>query len=298
MSWHTSIKSFIQYAKLERGLSPNSLSAYKRDLSKLQLFLEEHEIKAQPENISTILLREYIYVLAKTVQPASQARAISSLRAFFNFIILEQLRKDDPMELIEAPRLGRSLPDTLSTNEIDKLVNAIDRSTPEGERNRTILETLYGCGLRVSELITLKLSDLFFDEGFIKVTGKGDKQRFVPIGAYTIKAINLYIHEVRNHVNVKPKDKDTVFLNKRGSGLTRAMIFHIIKQLALKVGLKKTISPHTFRHSFATHLLQNGADLRSIQLMLGHESITTTEIYMHVDREHLARVIEEHHPRA
>ena len=232
------------------------------------------------------------------MQPRSQARSISSLKAFFEFLILERYREDQPMELIETPKIGRKLPDTLSTIEIDKLIDSIDRSTPEGERNRVILETLYACGLRVSELISLKISDLFFDEGFIKVTGKGDKQRFVPVGNHTIKMINTYKNEVRIHVPVKLDHTDTLFLNRRGAGLTRAMIFHIIKEQAIEAGIKKTISPHTFRHSFATHLLENGADLRSIQMMLGHESITTTEIYMHVDRVHLAKVINEHHPRA
>jgi integrase/recombinase XerD len=253
---------------------------------------------AVPDSIASGALRNYIYELAKTVQPRSQARATSSLNAFFQYLILERYRKDNPMELIEAPRLGRMLPDTLSTQEIDLLINAIDRSTPEGERNRAIIEVLYGCGLRVSELLSLRLSDLFFDEGFIKVTGKGNKERFVPIGDFTIKVIQLYRNEIRVHNPPKPKHTDTLFLNRRGTGLTRAMIFHIIKQLAIKAGVKKTISPHTLRHSFATHLLENGADLRSIQLMLGHESITTTEIYMHVDRIHLTKVMEKHHPRA
>lgn len=298
MNWTTAIKSFLQYARLERSLAANSILAYKRDLQKLHLWLESNEDTAIPDSISSDSLRTYIYELAKTVQPRSQARAISSLNAFFQYLILERYRKDNPMELIEAPRLGRKLPDTLSTQEIDMLIKAIDRSTPEGERNLAILETLYGCGLRVSELLTLKLSDLFFDEGFIKVTGKGNKERFVPIGDFTIKIIERYRKEIRVHNTPKPKHTDTLFLNRRGAGLTRAMIFHIIKQLAIVAGIKKTISPHTFRHSFATHLLENGADLRSIQLMLGHESITTTEIYMHVDRVHLTKVMEKHHPRA
>lgn len=298
MNWNTAIKSFLQYARLERSLAANSILAYKRDLQKLHMWLESNGDTAIPDSISSDNLRTYIYELAKTVQPRSQARAISSLNAFFQYLILERYRKDNPMELIEAPRLGRKLPDTLSTQEIDMIIKAIDRSTPEGERNLAILETLYGCGLRVSELLTLKLSDLFFEEGFIKVTGKGNKERFVPIGDFTIKIIERYRKEVRVHNTPKPKHTDTLFLNRRGAGLTRAMIFHIIKQLAIVAGIKKTISPHTFRHSFATHLLENGADLRSIQLMLGHESITTTEIYMHVDRVHLTKVMEKHHPRA
>lgn len=298
MNWNTAIKAFIQYARLERSLADNSLTAYSRDLKKIACWLEEHNIGLKPDLIDTDTLRNYIYELAKTVQPRSQARAISSLNAFFQYLILERYRKDNPMELIEAPRLGRKLPDTLSTTEIDLLINAIDRSTREGERNRAIIETLYGCGLRVSELIALRISDLFFNEGFIKVTGKGNKERFVPIGDFTIKIIELYRKKVRVHVNAQPKHTDTLFLNRRGAGLSRAMIFHIVKELAIKAGVKKTISPHTFRHSFATHLLENGADLRSIQLMLGHESITTTEIYMHVDRVHLTKVMQQHHPRA
>jgi integrase/recombinase XerD len=298
MNWSTAIKSFLQYARLERSLAANSILAYKRDLHKLASWLETNNMAAVPDSIASGALRNYIYELAKTVQPRSQARATSSLNVFFQYLILERYRKDNPMELIEAPRLGRMLPDTLSTQEIDLLINAIDRSTPEGERNRAIIEVLYGCGLRVSELLSLRLSDLFFDEGFIKVTGKGNKERFVPIGDFTIKVIQLYRNEIRVHNPPKPKHTDTLFLNRRGTGLTRAMIFHIIKQLAIKAGVKKTISPHTLRHSFATHLLENGADLRSIQLMLGHESITTTEIYMHVDRIHLTKVMEKHHPRA
>jgi integrase/recombinase XerD len=298
MKWTHAIKDFTQYARLERGLSDNTIKAYQRDLHKLIQWLQDHDIKETAITISQETMRSYIYGLAKTVQPRSQARALSSLKAFFNYLILERYREHHPMELIEAPKIGRKLPDTLNTKEIDRLISAIDRSTPHGERNRAILETLYGCGLRVSELTELKISDLFFKEGFIKVTGKGDKQRFVPIGTYTMNAINLYKKEIRIHIPAKPDATDTLFLNRRGAGLTRAMIFHIIKQLAIKAGIKKKISPHTFRHSFATHLLENGADLRSIQMMLGHESITTTEIYMHVDRKHLATIMEKHHPRA
>ncbi|MFT6096901.1 MAG: integrase/recombinase XerD [Nonlabens sp.] len=298
MKWNQAIKDFAIYAQLERGLSLNTIKAYKRDLQKLQKWLDKNEMNHTPASISQDTLRSFIYQLAKTVQPRSQARAISSLKSFFEYLILERYREDQPMTLIEAPKTGRKLPDTLTTKEIDLLINSIDRSTPEGERNRAMLETLYACGLRVSELITLKISDLFFKEGFLKVTGKGDKQRLVPIGDYTIKIIELYKNEVRSHVPSKPDHTDTLFLNRRGAGLTRAMIFHIIKQQAIKAGIHKTISPHTFRHSFATHLLENGADLRSIQMMLGHESITTTEIYMHVDRAHLSKVINTHHPRS
>jgi integrase/recombinase XerD len=227
----------------------------------------------------------------------SQARIISGLKSFFTWLIFEDYRQDNPMALIETPRTGRNLPDTLSVQDIDRLIAAIDLSTPEGERNRAMLETLYGCGLRVSELVALKISDLFFDEGFIKVTGKGDKQRFVPIGPQAERFIELYRNSIRNHLNIQKGFEDTLFLNRRGRQLTRAMVFTIIKELAKEINLKKNISPHTLRHSFATHLLENGADLRSIQLMLGHESITTTEIYVHLDRKHLTQVMESFHPR-
>jgi integrase/recombinase XerD len=219
------------------------------------------------------------------------------LRSFFDYLVFEDYRKTNPLALIESPKIGRKLPDTLSIANIDSIISAIDLSKPQGERNRAIIETLYSCGLRVSELTHLKISDLFFDEGFIKVTGKGDKQRFVPIARVTQKYIDIYKNEVRSHMSIDPEYNDTLFLNRRGKQLTRAMIFTIVKQLSAKAGLKKSISPHTFRHSFATHLLENGADLRAIQLMLGHESITTTEIYMHVDKGHLKEVIHKYHTR-
>lgn len=298
MKWLPVIKDFTTYLKIERSLSDNTVKAYRRDLKKLVSYLEDHKINTTARDITTDQLREFIYKVSKTVQPRSQARIISSLKAFFNYLILEDYRSDQPLDLIDSPKIGRKLPDTLSLPEIDLILQSIDRSTPQGERNRAIIETLYGCGLRVSELIDLKLSDLLFEEGFIKVIGKGNKQRFIPISDYTRKAIELYRTQVRIHQPAQPNYTDTLFLNRRGKGLTRAMIFHIIKQLALTAGIKKNISPHTFRHSFATHLLENGADLRSIQMMLGHESITTTEIYMHVDRSHLQQVIEQHHPRA
>lgn len=298
MNWQHAITDFITYARLERNLAQNTLQAYQRDLNKFNQWLIDNQVTPDPITIKIDMIREYIYSIAQKVSARSQARAISSLKAFFNYLIIENYRNDHPMELLDSPKIGRKLPDTLSINEIDLLINTIDRSTAQGERNRAILETLYGCGLRVSELIELKISDLFFTEGFIKVTGKGDKQRFVPIGDHTINIINTYKQQVRVHDPIQPKFKDTLFLNRRGNQLTRAMIFHIIKELKIKAGIDKQISPHTFRHSFATHLLENGADLRSIQLMLGHESITTTEIYMHVDRAHLARVMHEHHPRS
>ena len=297
MKWNQALQDFQHYLNLERGLSKNSISNYVLDVEKLILFLESHEIVENPLNIDKKTIQQFIYELAKNVNPRSQARIISGLKSFFNYLVFEDYRQDNPMELIESPKVGRKLPDTLSEEEINALIGAIDLSKPEGERNRAILETLYGCGLRVSELLDLKLSDLYFEEDFIKVTGKGDKQRFVPISEINKKYINIYRKEIRVHLAIKKGAEEILFLNRRGNKLTRAMIFTIIKQLAQEIGLQKTISPHTFRHSFATHLLQNGADLRAIQQMLGHESITTTEVYMHVDRSHLAEVMNKYHPR-
>ena len=297
MKWQNALKDYQLYLKIERGLSQNSIDNYALDVKKLIGFIETNGINDSPINISSEIIQQFIYDIAKTINARSQSRLISGLRSFFNYLVFEDYRKDNPLELIESPKIGRKLPDTLSEEEIDRIIKAIDLSKPEGERNRAMLETLYGCGLRVSELVNLKISDLFFDEGFIKVTGKGDKQRFVPIIDVTQKYINIYRNEIRIHLNIQSGHEDTLFLNRRGKQLTRAMIFTIIKQLAAKIELKKNISPHTFRHSFATHLLQNDADLRSIQLMLGHESITTTEIYVHLDKSHLTKVVEKYHPR-
>lgn len=297
MNWQQAIKDYQNYLKIERGLSPNSIVNYTMDLEKLQSYLDEYSIAEKPVHIRRETVQEFIYSIAKVVTPRTQARIISGLKGFFNYLVFEDYREDNPMDLIETPKIGRKLPDTLSETEINSLIAAIDLSTPEGERNRAIIETLYGCGLRVSELINLKLSDLYFDEDFIQVTGKGNKQRFVPISGINQKYINIYRNEVRVHLPIQKEHEDIVFLNRRGKQLTRAMIFTIVKQLAEKVGLQKNISPHTFRHSFATHLLENGADLRAIQQMLGHESITTTEVYMHVNRSHLSKVLNEFHPR-
>ena len=297
MNWQQAIKDYQNYLKIERGLSQNSISNYTMDLQKLAGYLEEHAIDNRPTGIGRDTIQQFIYDIAKTVNPRTQARIISGLKGFFNYLVFEDYRDDNPMDLIETPKIGRKLPDTLSEDEINQLITAIDLSKPEGERNRAILETLYGCGLRVSELINLKLSDLYFDEDFIMVTGKGNKQRFVPISEINQKYINIYRKEVRVHLHIQKEHEDFVFLNRRGKQLTRAMIFTIVKRLAEAIGLKKSISPHTFRHSFATHLLENGADLRAIQQMLGHESITTTEVYMHVNRSHLANILKEFHPR-
>lgn len=297
MNWKNYIKSFQSYLKIERGLSKNTVDNYTFDLERLCAFLLDNNISVSPEKINTETVQLFIYSVSKEVNARSQARIISGLKSFFSYLIFEDYRNDNPMELIEAPRIGRKLPDTLSLEDIDNLIAAIDLSKEEGERNRAMLETLYGCGLRVSEITTLKISDLFFDEGFIKITGKGNKQRFVPIAKSTQKYIELYKNTVRNHMEVVKGFEDTLFLNRRGKQLTRAMVFTIIKTLAVKINLQKNISPHTLRHSFATHLLENGADLRSIQMMLGHESITTTEIYVHLDRKHLTQIVNTFHPR-
>ena len=297
MNWNSYIKSFQSYLKIERGLSKNTVENYSFDLERLSKFLSENEITTSPEKINEETIQQFIYAVSKEVNARSQARIISGLKSFFSYLIFEDYRTDNPMELIEAPRLGRKLPDTLSLEDIDNLIAAIDLSKPEGERNRAMLETLYGCGLRVSEITTLKISDLFFEEGFIKITGKGNKQRFVPIAKSTQKYIELYKNSIRTHLDIVKGFEDTLFLNRRGKQLTRAMVFTIVKELAIKINLQKNISPHTLRHSFATHLLENGADLRSIQMMLGHESITTTEIYVHLDRKHLTQILNKFHPR-
>lgn len=302
MNWQNTLQDFKHYLKIERGLSQHSIDNYAYDIQKLISYIEIDSVDSSPINITHHTLTDFIYHISKEVKPRSQARIISGLRSFFNYLIFENYRKDNPVDQIESPRLGRKLPDTLSLKDIDHLIAAIDLSRTYngvhiGERDKVILETLYSCGLRVSELTTLKLSDLFFEEGFIKVTGKGNKQRFVPISKSTQQLINQYICDVRTHISIQPSFQDTLFLNHRGKQLTRAMIFTIIKKLAESINLNKTISPHTFRHSFATHLLENGADLRAIQMMLGHESITTTEIYMHIDRSHLKEVLTKFHPR-
>jgi len=297
MNWNTYIKSYQSYLRIERGLSKNTIENYTFDLERLCLFLDENGIVLSPIKIGEETVQQFIYSVSKEVNPRSQARIISGLKSFFSYLIFEDYRSDNPMELIETPKTGRKLPDTLSVEEIDALISAIDLSSNEGERNRAMLETLYGCGLRVSELVSLKISDLFFDEGFIKITGKGNKQRFVPIGNLTKKYILIYKDYKRTDLIIKKGHEDTLFLNRRGNQLSRAMIFTIIKDLATQINLNKNISPHTLRHSFATHLLENGADLRSIQLMLGHESITTTEIYVHLDRKFLTQVVNSFHPR-
>lgn len=297
MKWKNALNDYQLYLKIEKGLAQNSIDSYCSDVKKLIVYLEAEKITISPLSISNDDIQQFIYSISKNLNARSQARLISGLRNFFDYLIFEDYRKENPTDLIESPKIGRKLPDTLSLEEIDTLIGTIDLSEPQGERNRTILETLYSCGLRVSELINLQLSDLFFEEGFIRVIGKGNKQRFVPINTQTEKYIQFYVKDIRSHIAVKKGFEDTLFLNRRGQKLSRVMIFTIIKNLTEKAGIQKKISPHTFRHSFATHLLERGADLRAIQQMLGHESITTTEIYMHVDKSFLKEVINTFHPR-
>ncbi|GAC1302351.1 MAG: site-specific tyrosine recombinase XerD [Mucilaginibacter sp.] len=299
MDWRSAIKGFQAYLKLERSLSENSIEAYTRDIEKLYQFSDIQVIKLYPENITLAHLRQFIVWASELgMIPSSQARILSGIKAFYKYLLMEDMIKIDPSELLESPKIQRKLPDTLSISDINKVIDAIDVSKPEGARNKAILEVLYGCGLRVSELTELKLSNLYLDIEFIKVTGKGSKERLVPIGGSAIKALKIWIDNIRVHIPIKKGEEDLVFLNRRGSRLSRVYIFMVIKKLAQLTGLKKTISPHTFRHSFATHLVEGGADLRAIQEMLGHESITTTEIYTHLDREYLKGTIIQFHPRS
>ncbi|WBX70082.1 tyrosine recombinase [Tenacibaculum retecalamus] len=298
MNWQQATSDYTNYLKIERGLSKNSIDSYTRDIKKLVLFIETLKNSHLPISITTITVQQFIYEASKSINPRSQARLISGLRSFFDYLIFEDYRKDNPTDLIESPNITRKLPDTLEKEEVDALIAAIDLSHPQGERNKTIIETIFSCGLRVSELINLQLSDLFFDDGYIRILGKGNKFRFVPIHHTTIKRLNFYIDDIRSKINPKKEEEDIVFLNRRGKRLTRQMIFIILKEVAIKTNLKKRIGPHTLRHSFATYLLKHGADLRVIQQLLGHESITTTEIYVHLDTSFLKEVVELHHPRS
>ena len=299
MSWSTLIKQFENHLKLERSLSGNSVEAYARDVKKLEEYFGAIGKNTSPQQVNTKDVTDFlVYMNELGLAPHSQARMLSGIKAFYKFMAIEELLQDDPMALVEAPKLGRKLPDVLSYPEIEQLLNAIDLSQPEGHRNRAMLETLYSSGLRVSELVSLKLTHLHFEAGFIRVIGKGNKERLVPIGREAIKFVGIYLKENRVHITIKPGFENFVFLNKRGASLSRVMVFLVIKDLAKKIGLKKSISPHTFRHSFATHLIEGGADLRAVQEMLGHESITTTEIYTHLDRDYLKQIITEFHPRS
>ncbi len=299
MNWSVYIKGFKSFLSLERSLSENSIEAYLHDVNKLCQFLEFKKYDLSPKDIQLSHLQEFAqWVNELGMSAGSQARMISGIKGFYKYLLLENLLTIDPTALLEAPKLARKLPDTLSVNDINRLIEAIDLSRVGGQRNKAMLETLYSCGLRVSELVNLKISNLFFQEDYIKVTGKGDKERLVPIGTAAIKQIEIYKNEVRCHVPIKKDNEDFLFLNNRGSKISRVHVFTTIKQLAFNIQLKKKISPHTFRHSFATHLIEGGADLRAVQEMLGHESITTTEIYTHLDREYLRQAIIQFHPRS
>ena len=296
MDWRSAIKGFRAYLKLEKGLSANSIEAYTRDIEKLEQYAEPQGLK--PNSMALTDLRQFIsWVNELGMLPSSQARVLSGVKSFYKYLLVEDVIKNDPAELLESPKKQRKLPVTLSYQDIEKLIAAIDLSKPEGPRNKAIIEVLYSCGLRVSELTELKLSNLYLEIEFIKVFGKGSKERLVPIGGEAIRALNIWIEQVRVHIPIKKGEEDMVFLNRRGSRLSRVYVFMLIKQLAVAAGIKKIISPHTLRHSFATHLVEGGADLRAVQEMLGHESITTTEIYTHLDREYLKEVITSFHPR-
>src|SRR5258705_9324087 len=301
--WETYKKGFRAYLQLEKSLSDNTVQAYLRDIELLTQYLlaesggQSNKSLRSPADISLKNLQSFVKSIAELGMTASsQARIISGIKSFYKYCLLENISKTDPTTLLEAPKLKRTLPDVLSFDEIEKIIAAIDLSKPEGGRNKAILEMLYSCGLRVSELVNLRISQLYFDVGFIRVIGKGDKERLVPIGSSAVKYVNIYLKNIRVHIAVKPGNEDIVFLNRRGSKLSRVMIFLIIKELAKKAGIKKTISPHTFRHSFATHLVEGGANLRAVQEMLGHENITTTQIYTHLDREFLRKTLEQFHP--
>jgi len=298
MEWDIYIKGYRAYMQVERSMPANTVSAYLRDVEKLAGFLNTGQRVVQPSCVRPEHLQEFISTIAGIgVAASSQARIISGIRSFFKYLLLENEIRNDPTELVEMPRIGRKLPEVLTKDEVERLLGIVDLSTPTGERNKAIVEVLYGCGLRVSELINLRIADLHYEEYYLTVTGKGDKQRIVPLGNAASLQLSRYIREVRIHQNIKKGQEQYIFLNKSGSRLTRAMIFHIIKKLAGVAGIKKSISPHTFRHSFATHLVENGADLRAVQEMLGHASITTTEIYTHIDREYLRQNILKYHPR-
>ncbi len=297
--WERHILHFKNHLRLERSLAGNSVEAYIHDIEKFSAFLASRELDVAAEAVEPLHITDFIENLNEmNMTPLSQARILSGIKAFYRYLMYEELTDRDPTALIEGPRIGRKLPDTLEFNEIEKLLNTIDLSTPEGARNRAMLETLYCSGLRVSELIDLRISHIYADSGFLRVLGKGNKERLVPVGKDALKYIKIYLEEIRPVVPVKPGHENIAFLNRRGAKLTRVMIFTIIKNLALRAEIYKKISPHTFRHSFATHMIEGGADLRVVQEILGHESITTTEIYTHLDREYLQQVITDFHPRS
>jgi integrase/recombinase XerD len=295
--WENYKKGFKAYLQLEKSLSENSVVAYLRDLDKLTIFLQQSGRMKKPDELILKDLQDFLKWISEFgITTSSQARMISGIKSFYKYCLLENLTVKDPTALLEAPKLKRSLPEVLSFEEIEKIIAQVDVSKPEGARNKAILETIYSCGLRVSEMVNLRISHLFLDAGFLRVIGKGDKERLVPIGRDASKYLNMYIKNIRVHIQVKSGNEDIVFLNGRGTKLSRVMIFLMIKDLGKKAGIEKNISPHTFRHSFATHLVEGGADLRAVQEMLGHESITTTEIYTHLDREFLRKTLEQFHP--
>lgn len=297
-AWTPYIKGFRSYSQLERSLSSNTVEAYEHDIEKLVQFLDFRQYNYSPEQIKHEHLQEFLrWVSDLGMMARTQARVLSGVKAFYKYLLMENVLQDDPTELIEGPSIGKKLPDFLTVEEINILLNAIDLSLPEGQRNKAMLETLYSCGLRVSELIGLKLSQSYFNDGFVKVTGKGNKERIIPMGDSAIKQIGLYTEGIRNHLSIQKGHEDYIFLNRRGRKLSRVMVFMIIKDLASRSGIRTTISPHTFRHSFATHLIEGGADLRAVQEMLGHSSITTTEIYTHLDKDYLRSAILQFHPR-
>lgn len=299
LKWDDYIRDFIYFLKLEKSLSSNSVEAYSSDINKFLQYLRSNNSIPEPDQISLVHLRDFLERINKLgVGARTQARIISGIKAFYRFLILDDRIKEDPTILLESPKVGRKLPDILSEKEIDRMINKIDLSKPEGHRNRAIIEVLYGCGLRVSELTGLKISDIFPDKGFIKILGKGNKERLIPIGTKGIRAIGNYLPDRNSLKDIGKESRDILFLNRRGRKLSRIMIFTIVKELALEVGIKKRVSPHTFRHSFATHLIEHGADLRAVQEMLGHESILTTEIYTHLDRDFLRETIATFHPRS
>ena len=297
MSWESSIKEFKYYLKVERSLADNSIQSYLRDINKLANYCRD--IKKNEKSVTTQDIRNFIsHLVSEKISPRSQARIISGIKAFYKYLILEDYITDDPTLLIENPKIGLKLPEVLSVEEIELIISSIDLSKKQGQRNKAIIETLYSCGLRVTELINLKISNINFKEEYIKVIGKGNKERLTPIGSNALKYIQIYVNEVRIHQKISKGNEDIVFLNNRGSKLSRVMIFTLIKNILKKIGIKKKVSPHTFRHSFATHLIEGGADLRAVQEMLGHESITTTEIYTHLDKDYLRSNIMQFHPRS
>lgn len=299
MKWEDSIKGYENYLKLEKSLSQNSIAAYINDINKLVEFLNNEDKKTAPEKVKLPQLKSFIeWLNNRGVSPRTQARTISGIKSFYKYLLIEEKIKSDPTALLESPKIGRKLPDILSMEEIDSLIDAVDVDKPEGQRNKAMLETLYSCGLRVSELVNLKLTNLFFDQGFVKIEGKADKERLVPVSKRAVDEINKYLNGYRKNLKIHKDSENVLFLNRRGKKLSRVMVFTIIKNLAEKVDLDKKISPHTFRHSFATHLINGGADLRAVQEMLGHESILTTEIYTHLDRDYLKNTIHQFHPRS